>query len=139
MTGAVASLPGVLAVIGVDDRGPSDGTGSANCPHCGASGRYVIRFVCDDGTTRAAMRGCFKLFGESQSLTAQLTQEAFRRSDDARLGRRPLATWWAAILEAVEKMQRDHDVPAFRAAVQASEQRRQSWLRANGYGRRRRR
>lgn len=38
-----------------------DAPGSC-CPHCGADGRFIARFVCADGTARGAMRGCIKLF-----------------------------------------------------------------------------
>jgi hypothetical protein len=35
---------------------------SDTCPHCGATGRYVLRFQVEDGRTLGAMRGCVKLF-----------------------------------------------------------------------------
>jgi hypothetical protein len=54
-----ASLPRIVRFLGVDDHGPG---GSASCPHCGATGRYVIRFQVEDGRQLGAMRGCVKLF-----------------------------------------------------------------------------
>lgn len=53
------TLPRIVAVLGRSDSGEY---GAATCPHCGAAGRYVYTFQCDDGTTRGAMAGCLKLF-----------------------------------------------------------------------------
>ncbi|HEX6052755.1 MAG TPA: hypothetical protein VFZ21_25995 [Gemmatimonadaceae bacterium] len=55
----VAALPKIVRFLGTDDHGPG---GSTTCPHCGATGRYVIRFQVEDGRTLGAMRGCIKLF-----------------------------------------------------------------------------
>lgn len=55
----VAALPKIVRFLGIDDHGPG---GSASCPHCGATGRYVIRFQVEDGRQLGAMRGCIKLF-----------------------------------------------------------------------------
>jgi hypothetical protein len=57
-----ANLPKIVAVVGLQDYGPCEGGASAICPHCGAEGRYVYSFLCDDGTRRGAMRGCFSKF-----------------------------------------------------------------------------
>ncbi len=59
---ATATLPRIVRFVGTTDGGPSDGRGSAVCPHCGASGRYVHFFQCEDGSRRGAMSGCIKLF-----------------------------------------------------------------------------
>lgn len=56
---AVAGLPRIVDVLGTDDYGEY---GAANCPHCGAKGRYIKTVVCEDGTERGVMAGCFKLF-----------------------------------------------------------------------------
>lgn len=55
----VAALPKIVKFLGTDDHGPG---GSTSCPHCGATGRYVIRFQVEDGRQLGAMRGCIKLF-----------------------------------------------------------------------------
>lgn len=52
-------LPRIVRFLGTDDHGPG---GSTSCPHCGATGRYVIRFQVEDGRELGAMRGCVKLF-----------------------------------------------------------------------------
>jgi hypothetical protein len=52
-----ASLPLIVRFLGTDDCGAG-----ATCPHCGATGRYVIRFQVEDGRQLGAMHGCVKLF-----------------------------------------------------------------------------
>lgn len=44
----------------------------SQCPHCGANGRYILRFVVEGGATRMAMRGCAKLFPVSQIANEEL-------------------------------------------------------------------
>lgn len=58
-----ADLPKILAIIDVHDGGPCEGgMATATCPHCGADGRFVYTFLCEDGTTRGAMKGCLSKF-----------------------------------------------------------------------------
>jgi hypothetical protein len=126
----------ILAVIERTDAGEG---GGACCPHCGAQGRYIFRFVCDDGVTRGAMAGCFKLFRRADGPIADLTRRAHEKLADARLSQRQAASWWAEIIEATERLGRgeigrdDH-----RSIVLAADGRRRSWLNRNGYGRGRR-
>jgi len=54
------SLPKIVRFLGTDDCLDS------TCPHCGATGRYIHRFVVEDGRTLAAMSGCAKLFPTSR-------------------------------------------------------------------------
>lgn len=54
-----ATLPKIIAITARTDAGEY---GAATCPHCGADGRYVVSFVCEDGSKRGAMSGCIKLF-----------------------------------------------------------------------------
>lgn len=49
-------LPRIVRFLGTDDSAGS------SCPHCGATGRYIHRFIVEDGRTLAAMSGCVKLF-----------------------------------------------------------------------------
>jgi len=135
-----AHLPRVLAVVGVTDYGPAiDGSDmNATCPHCGAQGRYVIDFICDDGTRRGAMSGCFKLFRGSESRTAKLVQEAFSRKADAERDGKKLAGWWADIVaeaEAFADTGSAAEAPVFASRIAAIDARRQAWLKAKGYGR----
>lgn len=71
----VASLPRIVKFLGTDDAGAG-----ASCPHCGATGRYIIRFQVEDGRTLGAMRGCVKLFSVSElAQHQQYFQEKQRR------------------------------------------------------------
>lgn len=54
------ALPRIIRFLETDDSPDS------SCPHCGATGRYIHRFVVEDGRTLAAMSGCAKLFPCSQ-------------------------------------------------------------------------
>ena len=62
----IASLPRIVRFLGTDDS-----PGSC-CPHCGAEGRWIIRFVLEDGRHGGAMRGCVKLFPVSRVATEDL-------------------------------------------------------------------
>lgn len=139
-SGAVATLPTVLAVVGYADHGPSDGRGSASCPHCGAAGRYVYTLLCADGTRRGAMSGCLRLF--PQAPEANLVGEALKRATAAAKRGERLSTWWADMVAAVRLLEAHvspEAIEAFKLSIRAAEGRRQAWLRSNGYGRRGRR
>lgn len=75
-------LPRIVRFLGVDDAP------GASCPHCGAEGRYILRFQVEDGRSLGAMRGCAKLFPASQVAHEhlRLTQKAERY---AKLGWKP--------------------------------------------------
>jgi hypothetical protein len=47
----------VIEIIGVDVH-----ESGASCPHCGAQGKRIHRFVTADGKTHGAMSGCYKKF-----------------------------------------------------------------------------
>jgi hypothetical protein len=53
-------LPRIVRFLGTDDAPES------KCPHCGATGRYIHRFIVEDGRTLAALSGCVKLFPVSR-------------------------------------------------------------------------
>lgn len=140
-----ATLPAILAIVGYQDFGPSDGEGSTSCPHCGARGRHVWYFICEDGSKRGAMRGCLQLFPQAAGTSryARLIQEAFDRQAKAKEEGKKLASWWAEMIDAAEEF-RSQSLPdhaAIQAAllvlhrkVAAAEGRRQYWLNKNGYG-----
>jgi hypothetical protein len=60
------SLPRIVRFLGTDDAPGS------SCPHCGAEGRYILRFVLEDGRHAGAMRGCVQLFPVSRIATEEL-------------------------------------------------------------------
>lgn len=88
-----ATLPLIVEFTGVHDGGPCDDGPTAICPHCGAEGRYVFFFDCDDGTSRGAMRGCLSLFpvsevaAEDKRLRERLLDLQKRFGKDAHLNR----------------------------------------------------
>jgi hypothetical protein len=53
---SVATFPKIIRFKGTDD------CPGGSCPHCGATGRWIVRFVDETGQHRGAMRGCIKLF-----------------------------------------------------------------------------
>lgn len=61
----VSTLPRIVEFLGTDDAGDM----SANCPHCGADGRYIHRFraITTEGEIvfGGAMAGCIKLYPTS--------------------------------------------------------------------------
>jgi hypothetical protein len=61
-----SSFPRIVRFIGTNDAPGS------TCPHCGAEGRYIIRFVVEDGRTLGAMRGCVNLFPVSRVAQEEL-------------------------------------------------------------------
>lgn len=93
MTTTLASLPKIVAILSTTDAGEF---GAATCPHCGADGRYVKTFKCDDGTTRGAMAGCIRLFPISP-----LAEEHSKIQDKVRKGTK-LNGWDTKKLAAIE-------------------------------------
>lgn len=100
MASIYTDLPRIVYIDHVEDSGEY---GNANCPHCGAKGRYVYHFRCEDGSRRGAMAGCLKHF----TLT-WLAQEHRRILDKQRDGLKrfgpghKLASWDAEILAVIE-------------------------------------
>lgn len=67
------TLPLVTRYQGKTDGGPCDDGATAVCPHCGADGRYIHWFECEDGSKRGAMSGCIKLFRFSDIAAADMS------------------------------------------------------------------
>jgi len=144
------TLPAIVAILGCQDGGPcTDGEPTAHCPHCGAGGRWVWTFLCEDGTRRGAMAGCLQLFPRKEGREGRLVQEAFKRAADAKEKRTKLASWWQDMVTAADALAASTAGPGrtsqdnlaamipFRVAVRMAEDRRQVWLKRNGYGYRR--
>jgi len=134
----VSGLPTakIIAVLHRSDAGPEGGD---TCPHCGASGRYVLTFLCDDGVTRGAMSGCFQLFRRASGPVVALTRKACEKAAEARTSRRTLASWWEEILAATTRLGSGEITPnEHRALVLSADGRRREWLARKGYGQYRR-
>ena len=82
---SVETLPRIVRFIGVDDCPDSA------CPHCGASGRFILHFKVEDGRELAAMRGCASLFPVSRVATEELRLQQklarYRKNGWSRLNR----------------------------------------------------
>ncbi len=59
----------------------------SQCPHCGATGRYILRFQVADGRRLAAMRGCASLFPTSPVAHEELRLRQKLESLQKRFGR----------------------------------------------------
>lgn len=81
------------------DRTDAGEFGAANCPHCGAKGRYIQHFICDDGSERGAMAGCIKQFKLHAFAKEQLRIESKER-DYAERGWN-IPSWDQDILNAI--------------------------------------
>jgi hypothetical protein len=96
---AIASLPRIVRFLGTSDAGGPD----AVCPHCGATGRYVHSFECEDGSTRGAMSGCIQLFPVHPIASAALRLSDRERDLRERFGRTAkLNSWDQQIREAID-------------------------------------
>lgn len=138
----ITSYPKRIVTVRVEDYGSSDGMmGSTSCPHCGARGRYVHYFLCDDGAIHAAMSGCIKLFPlAKRTPLAIMADAAFGKLEEIK--RKPissgktgkLASWFNDVLEALNKLQ-SGDITLAEAENIASDayNRREAWLYKNGY------
>src|ERR1041384_229731 len=101
---AVATLPRIIRFV---ERTDSGEFGAAQCPHCGADGRYVYWFVTEDGERRGAMAGCIRLFPVSK-IAKEHHAIMERRADRESKGWK-LASWDTAKLEAIEAFYRGED------------------------------
>lgn len=99
----LSSLPKITRFLGTSDAGsPRDGGGTV-CPHCGAEGRYVHSFECEDGSRRGAMSGCIKLFPVHPIAQVDLTLNEKERDLVKRFGKgATLNTWDKQIRGAID-------------------------------------
>lgn len=128
-----ANLPKVIEVLALDDAGEG---GAAICPHCGAVGRYVYHFRCDDGTERGAMRGCFSKFPQhpfAKRLAAILAKEQEQAKRES-WNRHELPLWDIEVRDAVRAYtngtmteQEAED------AIRAADRRKHQWMKSRGY------
>lgn len=120
-----ANLPRILEILAIDDAGEF---GAATCPHCGAQGRYVVHFRCDDGTQRAAMRGCLRRF-PMHPLAQEMARVLEKERTATKQGRQ-LASWDVQIRDAIRAFaaQELTEDEAY-ARVRQAQQRKAAWMR----------
>lgn len=87
-------------IIMFESKTDSGEYGNATCPHCGADGRYVWWFRCEDGTRRGAMAGCIRLFPVSQ--IAKAHQAIIDKAAKYEKKGWSLPSWDQSKLEAIE-------------------------------------
>lgn len=90
-------LPKVVYIENLQDTGEDSG---ARCPHCGAEGRYIYWFRCEDGKLHGAMKGCFKLFPKSKF--AELHEKLLAKQADYQKKGWKLASWDQEVVGAIE-------------------------------------
>lgn len=123
----VSTYPKIVAVLACDDHGPCDPEPSAICPHCGAGGRYVFTFLCEDGTRRGAMKGCIQLF--PRSVAAVECEKALIKARTGKPSR-----WDDRMLRAIEALENGHsDIRQLEAVALQIKNEKRAWMRQKGY------
>jgi hypothetical protein len=92
------SLPKIVAFHWVQDTGPADPRPNGTCPHCGAEGRWINWFYCDDGKEHGAMNGCLQLFPQSE------TASVHKKILDKLAQKKKLNGWDEKMLDAIHKL-----------------------------------
>jgi hypothetical protein len=133
-----ANLPEVIEVLALEDAGEF---GAANCPHCGAEGRYVYRFTCADGSERGAMRGCFKHFPKhrfAERCAKILAKEKDNRTASRQSWGEPrkLASWDQETLDAIRNFAAGR-IQEWEAddIIRRADGRKRAWMKSRGYTR----
>jgi hypothetical protein len=134
----------IVLFTGKHDAGPCEpGWPSAFCPHCGSGGRYVWSFVCQDGTTRGAMRGCLDLFAQSSLAREQLASidrhaEACAEERAGRKGARGPTSWDKEVFGATTDLEAGRiEVREAEGRIRAALDQRRAYL-SRRFGKRRR-
>lgn len=126
-----AKLAKIVYFLGIDDCGPVE-DGGGFCPHCGANGRYIYNFVCDDGTKHGAMKGCLSKFPMHPfaKIHARILE---KQKENAKKGWK-LASWDERTLEAIEKFAHNEiaEYEAQRIINSANEAKR-AYMKRRGY------
>ena len=141
---ATSTLPKRMLTLRTIDCGPmeeGDFEPTGNCPHCGAGGRWIHVFLCDDGLVYGAMSGCIKLFGEAPksklSKMAELAiekEKASARDLEYRGKKTPVAKWFTAVLDALRDLELGTITLEEAEKIGKTEYfKRATWLRDNGY------
>ena len=140
---ATSTLPNRIVTLYTNDSGPLDFGGGTRCPHCGAEGRYVHYFLCNDGKIHAAMSGCIKLFPHKPTTMSKMAELALGKQQDifdenrksSGSVPRKLASWFQITVDTLEKL-RNEAISMSEADRIICEQynRRHNWLNNNGYG-----
>ena len=141
---ATNTLPKRVVTLRTIDCGPmeeGDYEPSGICPHCGAGGRWIHVFLCDDGLIYGAMSGCINLFGKaSNSKLAKMAELAMAKEKkrvrdlEYRGKKTPVAKWFTNVLDALKDLELGNITLEEAEKIGTAEYfKRNAWLRDNGY------
>ena len=141
---ATSTLPKRVLTLRTIDCGKmeeGDYEPHGECPHCGALGRWIHVFLCDDGLIYGAMSGCIKLFGEGPKTKLAIMGEkaiekekASARDFDYRGKVTPIAKWFTAVLDALRDLELGTITLEEAEKIGKTEYfKRNTWLRDNGF------
>jgi len=137
---ATSTLPKRILTLRTIDCGPCDEGDYAptgNCPHCGAGGRWIHVFLCDDGLIYGAMSGCIQLFGEApKTKLSIMTEKAIEKQKVvARTGaKKGIARWFTNVLDALTDLELGKITLEEAEKIGTTEWvKRNTWLQENGY------
>jgi hypothetical protein len=130
-------LPTRIVTLFTDDSGEY---GNASCPHCGADGRYIHYFLCDDGRIHGAMSGCIKLFPHKKTPLSIMAELALDKEKELSELRKKgivhnLASWFKITIETLDKLRNNEiTIDDARQIIGQQYNKRYQWLVSNGYG-----
>ena len=137
---ATSTLPKRLLTLRTIDCGkkdPEDFEPTGNCPHCGAGGRWIHVFLCDDGLIYGAMSGCINLFGEGpKTKLAIMGEKAMDKEKEMiRAGsKKTIAKWFSTVLDALRDLELGKITLEEAEKIGGTEYvKRNTWLRDNGF------
>jgi len=140
---ATSTLPKRLLTFRTIDCGPMDKDfpePTGNCPHCGADGRWIHVFLCDDGLIYGAMSGCIKLFGEApKSKLSIMAEKAMDKEkemirNNEKGGKKTIAKWFSTVLDALRDLELGKITLEEAEKIGGTEYvKRNTWLRDNGF------
>lgn len=131
----ISSYPKRIVTLETIDCGPME-DGGGNCSHCGAEGRWIHRFLCDDGKIYGAMSGCIKLFplARKTRLTIMADGAMDKLKANSRGKEAKLASWFSTTMDALRKLERGEiDLKEAEGIASREWGRREAWLIDNGY------
>jgi len=138
-----STLPKRLLTLRTIDCGPmeeGDSEPTGHCPHCGAAGRWIHVFLCDDGLVYGAMSGCIKLFGEGpKTKLAIMGEKAMDKEKEmirasAKGSKKTIAKWFSTVLDALRDLELGKITLEEAEKIGKTEYfKRATWLRDNGF------
>lgn len=121
-------LPRIVRFDGVTEGSEF---GDMTCPHCGALGRVVHHFLCEDGKRRGAMAGCIQLFPVSE--IAREHKKITEKIRKLKPGRNP-ARWDSKKLDAIERYYQGKLTEGQCLAwIEDENRKRDDWMRSKGW------